>query len=69
MQLDYDTMQCIIPNPEGEGGGGSWGGQYPSPGENNLRPLRQVCQINSKYWWRNLKPYFPLVLFKFINNI
>jgi hypothetical protein len=36
MQLDYNTMQCIIPNPGwggGGGGGGSWGGQYPSPGE------------------------------------
>jgi hypothetical protein len=42
MQLDYNTMQCIIPNPGwgGGGGGGGWSGAGSTRalGENNLRP-------------------------------
>jgi hypothetical protein len=45
MQLDYNTMQCIIPNPGwggGGGGGGPGAGSTRAQEKNNLRPLRQV---------------------------
>ena len=45
MQLDYNTMQCIIPNPGwgggvGGGGGGSGAVSTRAQEKNNLRPLR-----------------------------
>ena len=46
MQLDYNTMQCIIPNPGWGGGWGGWGGSGAgstrAQEKNNVRPLRQV---------------------------
>ena len=68
MQLDYNTMQCIIPNPGwggGVGGGGGPGaGSTRAQEKDNLRPLRQVLSKNPKYWWKKLKTRFPLVFFK-----
>ena len=45
MQLDYNTMQCIIPNPGwggGAGGGDPGAGSTRAQEKDNLRPLSQV---------------------------
>jgi hypothetical protein len=75
MQLDYNTMQCIIPNP---GWGGGWWGGEGVLGRAVPEPRRKITYARSARFLSNkleilveklLKSYFPLGLFKFINNI
>ena len=59
MQLDYNTMQCIIPNPGWGGGGGPGAGSTRAQEKINLRPLRQVLTNKLEILVENFKTLFP----------